>query len=291
MGPADEKPAEQAVERLLRLAERPREDQNPLSVRDGEHAPAVEIAVAERHRRQECAATGGRGRGRVEKSRQRRRVGAHDVPVRADDLRDRARLARVGVEDRALLRGAAIDSADCARRAWSTELRSASSTRRYTNAPSARSSAAIDDGEGGGEAPADAGSASARPWSAQPVADAADRLERVRARTAGRSSRGGSARRRRRRSSVLSYAMSHAALEQLDARERLARASHEDLEQRELLRGQLDLGRRRARPGATRDRGARSPTSSTVGPLGRRRVASSARRRASSSANENGLTR
>ena len=103
IGPCHEKPAEQAVERLLRLAERPREDQNPLSVRDGEHAPAVEIAVAERHRRQECAATGGRGRGRVEKSRQRRRVGAHDVPVRADDLRDRARLARVGVEDRALL--------------------------------------------------------------------------------------------------------------------------------------------------------------------------------------------
>ena len=101
------------------------------------------------------AATCGGDGSRVEESRQRRGVGAHDVPVGADDLRDRARLAGVGVEERAVLpvpdRLAPTAPGGPGRPSSGARPRPGG-TR---SAPSARSSAAMRDREGGGEAPAD----------------------------------------------------------------------------------------------------------------------------------------
>ena len=67
---------------------------------------------------------------------------------------------------------------------------------------------------------------------AQPVTDAADRLDRARARTGGRSSRAGSGCRRRSRSSG-SRSVVPGVLERVEPREHHARAAHERLQQRD----------------------------------------------------------
>jgi hypothetical protein len=92
------------VKRLLRLAERVGDDEHPISVRGGEHAPAIQLPGSEGDSRQDVAAPRRRHDGRIEERRKRDRIRLHDPPVRADDLGDHPGPARVRVEQRAVLR-------------------------------------------------------------------------------------------------------------------------------------------------------------------------------------------
>ena len=80
------------------------------------------------------------------------------------------------------------------------------------------------------------------------------------------------------------------ALQQLEAGDGLAGPLHQRLEQRELARGELELGVAAPAPCGPPGRGASPPASSTAGRVAAGRRAS-ARSRASSSSNANGLTR
>ena len=192
--------ADEVVERLLRLAERVRDDEHAVSVRGPEGAPAVQVTGPERDRRQDTRRAAPPPQRPVRGAR-----GARPDPIArpARPARGPGRPSRTGARRcRAASRppgGRAIPRTGPAgpgRR----ELRSASSTRRYTKAPSARSSAAMET--------ANAAASRQRIGTAlsMPLARAGGSRRRAPSRasgsrTAGRSSRGGSGRRRRRRSS------------------------------------------------------------------------------------------